>query len=83
MKLIGAGIGILLCVTSVAAQEIKTTTKEKTKFEVKDGHDLKVSGCVQRFEDAGYMLVNDEGNLKYVLVTNDNLDKYVGHLVEV
>jgi len=38
---------------------------------------------VQSFEDAGYMLTDDAGQLKYVLVTNDNLNKYVGHMVEV
>jgi hypothetical protein len=83
MKLIGAGLGIVLCVAGLAAQEIKTTTTEKTKFKVKDGRELKVSGCVQRFEDAGYLLTSDAGNLKYVLVTNENLAKYVGRRVEV
>ena len=82
MKLIGAGL-IVWCATGLAAQEIKTTTTEKTRFQVKDGRDLKVSGCVRPFEDAGYMLTNDEGDLKYVLVTNENLSKYVGHMVEI
>jgi hypothetical protein len=83
MRFIGATVGIALCTTALAAQEIKTTTKEKTKFEVEDGRDLKVSGCVQRFEDAGYMLTTDSGDLKYVLVTNENLAKYVGRRVEI
>jgi hypothetical protein len=83
MKLIGAALGIAICAATVAAQEIKTTTKEKTKFEVKDGKDMKVTGCVQPFEDAGYMLTNDAGELKYVLVTKENLTKYVGQRVEV
>ena len=83
MKLIGAAVAIAFCGATLGAQEIKTTTKEKTKFEVKDGKEMKVVGCVQRFEDAGYMLTTDTGELKYVLVTNDNLSKYVGHRVEV
>jgi len=84
MKLIGAAAGIFMCATTLAAaQEIKTTTKEKTTFKVEEGRDLKVTGCVQRFEDAGYMLTDTTGNLKFVLVTDDNLSKYVGHLVDV
>jgi len=83
MRFIGAALGIALCATTLAAQEVKTTTKETTKFEVTDGHDLKASGCLQPFEDAGYMLTTDSGDLKYVLVTNENLSKYVGRRVEV
>jgi hypothetical protein len=83
MRLIGAGIAMVFCASGLAAQEIKTTVTQKTTFEVKEGHDLKVSGCVQSFEDAGYMLTDDAGQLKYVLVTNDNLNKYVGRRVEV
>jgi hypothetical protein len=83
MKLIGAALGVAFCTAALGAQEIKTTTKEKTKFEVKDGKDMTAVGCVQPFEDAGYMLTNDSGDLKYVLVTKENLSKYVGRRVEV
>ncbi len=83
MKLIVAGIGIVLCAAGLDAQQVKTTTTETTRFQVKDGRDLKVSGCVQPFEDAGYMLTDEAGDLKYVLVTNENLSKYTGHRVEV
>ena len=84
MRLIGAaGMAILSCAVGLGAQEIKTTVTQTTTFEVKEGHDLKVSGCVRSFEDAGYMLTDDAGQLKFVLVTNGNLDKYVGHRVEV
>ncbi len=61
MKLIAAGVGIVLCSAGLNAQHVKTTTTEKTRFEVKDGRDLKVSGCVQPFEDAGYMLTTMKG----------------------
>jgi hypothetical protein len=83
MRFIAACGLAAFCAAGLSAQEIKTTTKEKTKFEVKDGKDVKVIGCVGRFEDAGYMLTNDVGGLKYVLVTKDNLSKYVGRRVEV
>jgi hypothetical protein len=68
---------------SVAAQDITTVTKQTTRFTVTDGKDVTVSGCVDRFEDAGYLLTNDDGDLKYVLVTNQDLSKYVGRRVEV
>jgi hypothetical protein len=84
MRLIGAAAAALaMCAAGVSAQEIKTTTKERTKFEVKDGKDMTVTGCLARFEDAGYMLTTDAGELEYVLVTKDNLSKYTGHRVEV
>ena len=83
MKLIAAGVATVLCVAGLNAQQVRTTTTETTRFEVKDGHELKVSGCVQPFEDAGYMLTDEAGDLKYVLVTNENLAKYKGHRVEV
>jgi len=82
MKLIGAGM-IVLCAASLSAQRISTTVTEMTKFEVKDGRPLKVSGCVQKFHDAGYMLANEKGDLKYVLVSNADLRKYVGRRVEI
>jgi len=83
MRFIAACGLAAFCAAGLAAQEIKTTTKEKTKFEVKDGKDVTVTGCVDRFVDAGYMLTDDVGDLKYVLVTKDNLSKYVGRRVEV
>ena len=84
MKLIGAAFAMAgLCALTAAAQEIKTTTKEKTKIEIKDGKDVTVSGCMDRSLEGRYVLTNDAGALKYVLVTDDNLRKYVGRHVEV
>ena len=83
MRLIGAAAALALCATTVMAQEIRTTTKETTKFEVKDGKDMEATGCLAPFQDAGYMLTTDGGELKYVLVTKENLSKYAGHRVEV
>jgi hypothetical protein len=83
MRLIGVAAALAVCATTAMAQEIKTTTKEKTTIQVKDGQDMTVTGCLAPFEDAGYMLTNDIGELKYVLVTKDNLSKYAGRRVEV
>jgi hypothetical protein len=83
MRFIAACGLAAFCAAALSAQEIKTTTKEKTKFEVKDGKEVTVTGCVDRYVDGGYRLTNDLGDLKYVLVTKENLSKYVGHRVEV
>jgi hypothetical protein len=84
MKLIGAAVAVVgLCALTAAAQEIKTTTKEKTKIDIKDGKRVEMGGCVARSADGHYILTNDVGGLKYLLVADDNLSKYVGRRVEV
>ena len=84
MKLIGAAVALAgFCAITAAAQEIKTTTKEKTKIEIKDGKHVELSGCMARSLEGHYVLTNDVGDLKYMLVADDNLSKYVGRRVEV
>lgn len=83
MRLMGAGLALLCGTVALSAQQITTTVTQKTTFAVKDGHDLKVRGCVRSFEDAGYMLTDGNGQMTYVLVTNDNLGRFVGHRVEI
>ena len=84
MKLIGAAVALAgFCAVTAAAQEIKTTTKEKTKIEIKDGKNVEVNGCMEHSLDGRYVLTSDIGDLKYVLVTDDNLSKYIGRRVEV
>ena len=84
MKLIGAAVALAgFCAVTAAAQEIKTTTKEKTKIEIKDGKNVEVNGCMERSLDGRYVLTNDVGDLKYLLVTDDNLSKYIGRRVQV
>jgi hypothetical protein len=84
MKLISAAVALAgFCAVTTAAQEIKTTTKEKTKMEIKDGKQVEVTGCMERSLEGRYVLTNDVGGLKYVLVTDDNLSKYIGRRVEV
>src|SRR4029450_1357598 len=84
MKLIGAAVALAgFCAITAAAQEIKTTTKEKTKIEIKAGKNVEVKGSLEHSLDGRFVLTNDVGDLKYVLVTDDNLSKYIGRRVEV
>jgi hypothetical protein len=85
MKLIGATLGIVaMCTVGASAQTSTTKTEEKTKIEVKDGREVKIIGCVERNPSGGYMLTNlRTGEMKYALVTNDDLSKHLGHLVQV
>jgi hypothetical protein len=82
MKLFCA-LGIAaLCAAGAQAQTTQRTEKEKV--EIKDGKDVTVSGCLERDPAGGFMLTSAEtGGLKYMLVTNDDLAKHVGHRVEV
>jgi hypothetical protein len=59
-------------------------TKVTTKTDVKEGTDVKAVGCLERNPSGGYMLTGiDSGELRYALITDDNLGKYVNHLVQV
>ncbi len=78
-----AGIAIL-CATGLAAQSSTHEKKEKTKIEVEGGKNVTVNGCLERSDGGtGYVIVSDTGELKYALVTDDDLSKYVDHRVEV
>ena len=85
MKLIGAAFGLaVLCAVGVGAQSQTTKTEGKQKIEIKEGKEIRVSGCLEKRPDGGYMLTSSEsGRMKYALVTNDDLSKHVRHLVEV
>jgi hypothetical protein len=84
MKLIAAAFGIAaMCAVVCGAQSSTTETRDKTRIEVKDGKDITVSGCLERNPDGGYLLMNDVGELKYALVTDDDLSKHLGERVEV
>ena len=82
MKLICAAFGMAaMCAVGLGAQS--GTTETKTKIEVKNGKEVKVSGCLERNPGGGYMLTSSRGDLKYALVTNDDLSPHIGHRVEV
>ena len=70
---------------SVGAQSSESTTK--TKIDVKDGKDMKVTGCVAS-EGAGYVLTNvaDKKGTRpdYMLVDDDHdVAKHLGHRVQI
>jgi len=73
----------MMCAVGLAAQSGTTETKTKTKIDVKDGKNVTLTGCLATNPGGGYMLTDRVGNQKYALVTDDNLAKHVGHLVEV
>jgi hypothetical protein len=70
---------------SVGAQSSESTTK--TKVDVKDGKDMKVTGCVAS-DGAGYVLTNvadKDGSLhSYMLVSDgEDFSKLVGQRVQI
>jgi hypothetical protein len=71
---------------TLGAQSSKTTTK--TKIEVKDGKDVKVTGCVESDANGGFVLthVADKGGAlhRYMLVSDsDDFSKVIGHRVQI
>jgi hypothetical protein len=94
MKLIGSALCVATaCAVSLGAQTgtTKVTTESgndkttvKTTVEVKDGKDIKTIGCIETNPGGGYMLTSvDTGTMRYTLVTDDDLSKYVGHRVQM
>ena len=66
---------------TLGAQSSKTTTK--TKIEVKDGKDVKVTGCVESDSNGSYVLTHvadKSGALhRYMLVSDsDDFSKVIG-----
>jgi hypothetical protein len=84
MKIISSAFCVAaMCVAGLTAQSGTTETKTKTKVEVKDGKDVTIRGCLAANPAGGYMLTTSRGDMKYALVTNDDLSKDVGHRMEV
>jgi len=87
MKKLGyAFVAALLAGGLATAQDIQQ--KSQTKISVEDGKEIKVTGCVQRGLDGGYLLTNvasKQGSLaSYVLAADDDdLTKHLGHRVEI
>ena len=84
MKLIGAAFGIAaMCAVGAAAQTRTIHEEGKQKIEVKDGKKVTVHGCLEQTRNGAYIVTNDEGGLKYELITDKNLSDDVGRFVEV
>ena len=71
---------------TLGAQSSGTTTK--TKVQVKDGKDMKVTGCVEAGASGGYVLTNvadkDRNLHSYTLVSDsDDFSKVVGQRVQI
>jgi hypothetical protein len=71
-----------------AASTQSTKVKSETRIEVKDGKEVKLTGCLARSASGTAYLLNDvEGrdvaSRSYVLVGDVDLDSHIGHLVEV
>lgn len=86
MKLIGALFGMAaMCSVGVGAQTQTTKNPDgKTKVEIKEGKEIRASGCLEKSPAGSYMLTSREaGSFKYALITNDDLSKHLGHRIEV
>ena len=84
MKLMLSAVAIAAaCAVSAAAQTRTIHEQGKEKVEVKDGKKITIHGCLERAGDGGYIVTDDEGGLKYELITDKNLSDDVGHFVAV
>jgi hypothetical protein len=84
MKLMCATFGIVAMCTAGAVAQTQTIHEQgQRKIEVKDGQKITVAGCLARNPGGGYMITNEEGGMKYVLVTDRNLAEHVGHWMEI
>jgi hypothetical protein len=79
-------IAVIAACGLATAQDLEKKTQ--TKVSVEDGRSIKVTGCVERSAEAGYMLTNvsnKDGALgSYLLASDSNdLKDHVGHRVEI
>jgi len=83
-RLVGSAALCFACAVGLSAQSGTTERKEKTKIEVKGGKEVTLTGCLERSSGTtNYMLTDEIGRIKYAVVTDDDLAKYVDHRVEV
>jgi len=82
MPIVAALLSIAVSVPFAAAQSAER--KEKTKIEVKGGKEVTLTGCLERSSGpTEYQLTDEVGRLKYAVVTDDDLDKYLDRRVEI
>jgi len=84
--------GLMVGLLAAAGLGAQTTVERKTEIEVKDGEEVKLTGCLERHPDATggarFQLTNvadEDGRVSsYLLVDEeDELEEHVGHLVEI
>jgi hypothetical protein len=77
-----AAIALGLC--GVAHAQV---SKTDTELKVKDGKDVTVVGCIERNEDGKFLLTHAADRKRplqdYVLATDDDLSKHIGHRVQI
>jgi len=77
-------LSVLGCAVAVTAQTGTSERKEKTKIEIKDGRDVTLTGCLERSSGmTNYVLTDEVGDLRYAVVTDDDLGRYVNRRVEI
>src|SRR5215831_18915367 len=75
-------ISSLGLVSVISAQSGTSVRKEKTTIEIEGGKEVTLTGCLERSSGrTDYVLTDDLGRLKYAVVTDDDLSKYVDHRV--
>ena len=82
MKRLISSVCVLALVGSVAAYGQTEKDKTKTKMKV-DGKDITVSGCLAVGSAGGFVITSRQGDAQYTLVGGHDLDKHVGHQVEI
>lgn len=84
MKIISSLCIGALCGVMLSAQSTTTETqKTKTKVKVDGGKEITVSGCLKPNPAGGYMLTSQQGDMQYALIGGHDLDKHVGHHVQI
>ena len=86
MTTLTACLALASAVSVLGAQSSETVTK--TKIDVKDGRDVKVTGCIEAGSDGGYILTNVADKTgdrhSYVLVSDsENFSKVLHNRVEI
>ena len=90
MKLCYTALAVVLATGLAIAQS--SDQKSTTKVKVDEGKSITVTGCVERDADGTYTLTNvankDGARGSYLLAATgdndlDNIDKHVGHRVEI
>ena len=84
-RLVGAvAVSMLACTVGLVAQTSTTERKEKTTIELKGGKNVTLAGCLERSTGpTDYILTDDNGRVRYAVVTDDDLAKYVDRRVEI